>query len=231
MSALSVVKRKRVNRPTKWLWLSRKMRVTQAFTATVVLLLAASPNESAGTPQIGCSIIDCDPFSVVREGMQTPTPTVVFPPCVGDCDGDGMVSAEEENLCRSRDPARCPACDSNMDGVVSQGEVVAAINFRISGCPGRPRSPTASPERTVGAVRTATDTPSPIETVSVPPVCTGDCSNDGRVSVDEIVRGVNIALGLLPLDVCPNSDANGDASVTVDELIRAVEDALHQCAS
>jgi hypothetical protein len=63
-----------------------------------------------------------------------------------------------------------------------------------------------------------------------PPVsCVGDCGNDGHVTVDELVKGVNIALGSLAMNECPAFDANSDHKVTVDELVAAVNAALNGC--
>lgn len=59
--------------------------------------------------------------------------------------------------------------------------------------------------------------------------CPGDCSEDGTVTVDELVRGVAIALGNATLDTCTAMDRSGDGSVTVDELIAAVNNALDGC--
>jgi pseudomonalisin len=59
--------------------------------------------------------------------------------------------------------------------------------------------------------------------------CAGDCNGDGAVTVDEILTGVNIALGATPDSQCPGLDANGDAMVTVDELLQAVDHALNGC--
>jgi hypothetical protein len=61
--------------------------------------------------------------------------------------------------------------------------------------------------------------------------CLGDCNGDGDVTVDEIVRLVNIALGLTELDDCPAADGNGDGDVTVDEIVTAVTHALDGCPS
>jgi hypothetical protein len=58
----------------------------------------------------------------------------------------------------------------------------------------------------------------------------GDCDSEGRVTVDEIVKGVNIALGSLPLDRCPAFNSNGDLEVTVDELLNGVTNALRGCS-
>lgn len=61
--------------------------------------------------------------------------------------------------------------------------------------------------------------------------CTGDCSSDGTLTVDEVVTGVNIALGLQSLEVCPSFDTNGDGRVDIGELIGAVNHALDGCPS
>jgi hypothetical protein len=61
-------------------------------------------------------------------------------------------------------------------------------------------------------------------------VCTGDCSADAAVTIDELIRGTNIALGTLGVSVCSVFDADGDGNVTVDELIVAVNHALTGCA-
>jgi parallel beta-helix repeat protein len=60
-------------------------------------------------------------------------------------------------------------------------------------------------------------------------VCIGDCGLDGTVTVDELIKGVAIALGNLPIDYCLAMDANADGAVTVDELVTAVGNALNGC--
>jgi hypothetical protein len=47
--------------------------------------------------------------------------------------------------------------------------------------------------------------------------------------VDELIQGVNIALGTAALETCGAFDANHDGSVTVDELVIAVNKALNGC--
>ena len=59
--------------------------------------------------------------------------------------------------------------------------------------------------------------------------CIGDCTADGSVTIEELITGVNIALGSAPLTQCPVFDMNGSASVTIDELILAVSNALDGC--
>jgi len=62
-----------------------------------------------------------------------------------------------------------------------------------------------------------------------PAGCAGDCNANGMVTVDELVRGVNIGLGVQPVSTCPAMDFNGNAAVTVDELVKAVSNALGGC--
>jgi hypothetical protein len=57
----------------------------------------------------------------------------------------------------------------------------------------------------------------------------GDCNSDGEVTVDEVIVGVNIALGAASLDDCASFDVNGDGDVTVEELVQAVGHALAAC--
>ncbi len=59
--------------------------------------------------------------------------------------------------------------------------------------------------------------------------CVGDCNDNRAVSIDELVRSVNIALGSAPLTQCAISDANGDGAVAINELITAVNNALFGC--
>jgi hypothetical protein len=54
----------------------------------------------------------------------------------------------------------------------------------------------------------------------------GDCDGDGHVAIDELILGVGILLGNVPMDTCPAFDLDGDTIVRVDELVVAVNDAL-----
>jgi hypothetical protein len=62
-----------------------------------------------------------------------------------------------------------------------------------------------------------------------PTGCTGDCNDNDSVTVDELLKGVNIALGNLQLSQCSPFDLNGDGAVTVDEILTAVNNALDGC--
>jgi hypothetical protein len=59
--------------------------------------------------------------------------------------------------------------------------------------------------------------------------CVGDCSDNGEVLVNELITGVNIALGTASVDSCPVFDENQDGDVVVNELIKAVKYALEGC--
>ncbi|MDX2169953.1 MAG: hypothetical protein SF182_22985 [Deltaproteobacteria bacterium] len=59
--------------------------------------------------------------------------------------------------------------------------------------------------------------------------CVGDCNGDGEVTVNEIITGVNIALGNTPVQTCPAFDRNGDGRVDISELIAGVANLLYGC--
>src|SRR5262245_27339011 len=59
--------------------------------------------------------------------------------------------------------------------------------------------------------------------------CTGDCDTSHNVTVDEIIVGLNIALGQLPLNQCTAFDEDASGTVTVDEVVKCVTNALQGC--
>lgn len=59
--------------------------------------------------------------------------------------------------------------------------------------------------------------------------CPGDCDDSRSVSVDEIVRAVQLALGESDTNECAAADADGDARVTVSDILAAVYAALAGC--
>ncbi len=59
-------------------------------------------------------------------------------------------------------------------------------------------------------------------------VCVGDCNGDGQVAVNELVTGVNIALGRR-IETCRAFDADESGQVTIDELTSAVSNAIDGC--
>ena len=61
------------------------------------------------------------------------------------------------------------------------------------------------------------------------PACVGDCTLDGVVTVDDLLRMVTIASGDEPLAGCEAGDGNGDDAITIDEILHAVGNALGGC--
>jgi hypothetical protein len=107
---------------------------------------------------------------------------------------------------------------------------VALSELRVFAEDGTSPPPTLTPTVTASATATPilpTRTPPP----TLPPLvgCTGDCSDNGRVTVDEMVTGVRIALGNLTVGACEEFDMNGDTRVGVSELVRAINVLLYGC--
>lgn len=59
--------------------------------------------------------------------------------------------------------------------------------------------------------------------------CVGDCDGSGSVTIDKLIKGVNIALGAFNVDQCPAFDANDNGMVTIEELVTGVSNALNGC--
>lgn len=106
---------------------------------------------------------------------------------------------------------------ANTDGLRIPADV-AGCAIAIATTP-PPTTPTYSPTPTPTATRPSTPVP-----------CTGDCNGDGEVRINELLRGVNIALAVLPLSTCSVFDRNSDRKVTIDELVAAVSAAISGCS-
>src|SRR5262249_40497988 len=76
-----------------------------------------------------------------------------------------------------------------------------------------------------------TATPTPTATPPGTGGCTGDCDANGRVSVDQPVRGgaASGAWGVAPM--CPALDLDGDGDVEISELVSAVNASIHGCGT
>jgi hypothetical protein len=102
----------------------------------------------------------------------------------------------------------------------------------VSGAPTATTSST--PTATVSGAPTATTSSTPTATASgaptgTPGLCAGDCNGDGAVTIDELILGINIALGSQPPSACPSFDTDSDGTLSIDELIFAVQNALAGC--
>jgi uncharacterized delta-60 repeat protein len=81
-------------------------------------------------------------------------------------------------------------------------------------------SPTQTP--TAGAIASGTPTSTPVQ-------CVGDCVGSGIVNISDLITGVNIALGSLPVSECPAFE-NAQGAVDIAQLIRGVNNALEGCS-
>ncbi len=90
-------------------------------------------------------------------------------------------------------------------------------------------TPTASVTSSASITATATPSPSATPTATGGPPCAGDCNNDDKVTINELILGVNIALGRQPLANCPEFDRNNQDGVEINELVAAVDNALNGC--
>jgi hypothetical protein len=138
-----------------------------------------------------------------------------------DNDGNGLTD------CRDPKCADVPACGFTQTPTAT----VTPTSTRTVTSTSTPQPTQTATSTSTGAPGTATPTTPPTATSTPTPArdCVGDCQGDRVVTVDELITGVNIALGLVPLSICPVFDFNGDTLVTVDELITAVRQALEGC--
>ena len=161
------------------------------------------------------------------------------------------------SVCGDDGVGGCLAGDATCDCQITVDEIIRAVNNNLNGCHDygdctvsdlemmccegspTPSTPTATPTPTPpGASPSATPTgatptptgPTPTPTHTGP--CAGDCNGNGEVTVDDLIRMVNIALDLQPLCAgeggggCLAGDANCDCRITVDDIIRAVNNNL-----
>jgi hypothetical protein len=78
------------------------------------------------------------------------------------------------------------------------------------------------PAQCPGQVPTPTPTPAPS-------ACAGDCDYGGSVTIEELIRGVSIAIGNSAVAACNAVDADSDGRVTISEVVQAVGNALAGC--
>lgn len=95
--------------------------------------------------------------------------------------------------------------------------------------------PPATATATHSATATATETVPPTTTSTASPTaepgCVGDCDGNAAVAINELIRGVRIALGESTVGDCPAFDGDDNGSVSINELVGAVAAALEGCPS
>ncbi len=90
-------------------------------------------------------------------------------------------------------------------------------------------TPTSSPTPTPTAPLMNTPTRRTPPTIPPDRPCVGDCNENLVISINELVRGVNIALGRAPVSSCPSFDRNGNNRVSISELVASVQASLLGC--
>lgn len=123
----------------------------------------------------------------------------------------------------------------NADGHALQRTQMTSNNAADFACadPATPQNntgPAGSMPATSPCTGTTTPTPTPtgVPTGTVA-ACVGDCDGLGTVTINELIRGVNISLGEQPISECPSFDCDDDGTVPVNCLIQGVNNSLDGC--
>lgn len=134
----------------------------------------------------------------------------------------------------------CPASDQRgqarpVDGDGQNGAQCDAGSFEAQQVGGGCEAFTPTPTTVLGTPTPTSTPPTAVPSTPTPTMtggagtCAGDCNDSGDVSVDELVRGVNIALSRTDLSTCPVFDRDASGTVAVNELVAAVNNALRGC--
>jgi hypothetical protein len=124
---------------------------------------------------------------------------------------------------------RVPVASVNAGGAVGMRSAAGADMFSRADATIGQASPAGLQRNAAGEVVAVAGLWTPEQEAPPTPRCLGDCNGDGTVTVDELIRGVNIALGSAEVSVCGVFDANADEAVTIDEVVKAVNNALNGC--
>jgi hypothetical protein len=180
-------------------------------------------------PKAACFIGHCDMVSgscACVPGVLTPTPTPT--PTVAACD---------PLLPQCPVGTTCGCCCGVWQCLLPD-TICCEIACTVSTPPPTGMAtPTATPTPTFGMRQSCEATPCPSGFVCVtdPALsskvcdCIGDCGDNYKVTVDELVLLVNVALGKAPVSMCELGDVSGDGEISVDEILQAVSNALYGC--
>ncbi len=170
---------------------------------------------------VECPDTDNDPCTT--PGCNSETGCALHPTCAPDCEtcDPSTGACTPANIGAPCDDFNPCTTESHCDAVDIPGLGTLGI------CQG---PPTAVPTATATPIR---PTPTPTAVTPTPTLgrCTGDCNRNGKVGVDEVITGVNIALARAPFSECPVFDESGNDLVEVSELVRGVSNLLGGCTS
>jgi len=170
---------------------------------------------------LGVNIAEGETCGRTLEGVDKPCKTVAMG-SLFDC--EAVLATRDAPINTGTIALAFPVIDGQ-----GTGDGVAQLELVPGGIAPPTDTPSETPTETPTETVTSTPTESPTNTPTRVASCPGDCSNDGTVTVNELITGVNIALGSAQLTACPSFDTNGDGSVAVNELIGAVRNALEGC--
>jgi hypothetical protein len=151
--------------------------------------------------------------------------------CIGDCNADGHVDADELSICvtihfGSRPPTDCPTADDDQDGSVSISELIRAVTSSANGCPGA-----ATPTSTVTPTPPPTPTPTFDQPMEDDPFVGEPCTATDELFVNCWPTS-GMSIGLPYLELMPMFRLSFDAFCSAGNL-EAGDDALPDlaCAS
>lgn len=184
------------------------------------------PHDNNGEPD---AFLACNPFDEFSCAAPTPTPTPPgVTPCVGDCNGDGMVTVDElilmvnialelSPLCPTGGSSGCLAGDANCDCQITVDEIIRAIDNALVGCH-QYTDCTLDQEQQM-----CCEAPPTIGTATATPTRTSPLSGTATVTPTPPTPTATATTSTAPLCV---GDCNGTGMVTVDNLVRMVGIAL-----
>jgi hypothetical protein len=216
-----------------------------ALCAALAVLLATSPGQaqSGGSYDLSRNTIDGGGATVSAGGAYALGGTIGQPDA-GTMSGDGFrldggfwsavsvvppaTATPTRTATRSRTPTHTASFTPTRTATATASPPPGPFET-----PTATRTPTGSGTSIATTTATQTRTPSASPTPSPTPIaglaCPGDCNDDRSVTIDELIRGVAIALEQVEVTTCTAFDINNDGSVTIDELVTGVTNALTGC--
>lgn len=111
--------------------------------------------------------------------------------------------------------------DDGMPDIAASASTQDRVTIVLNGAD-VPSTPAPAATSTATPVASATPTRGPL-------TCAGDCDGNGEVAINELIQGVNIALGNAAVATCAAFDLDGDGQIAINELIAGVNSALGGC--
>lgn len=185
---------------------------TQTATATAsdatATITATAPGETATA-----TATQPDVTATATAATATPTSTGPLPPT------STATATAAETAATATAPGATATATATQPGVT--GTATATTTLTATG----PLPPTGT--ATATAVESAAATSTATATAGVP--CPGDCNGSGEVTIDELIRMVNIALGNQPVSNCLAGDVDGNGTIAINEIVTAVNAAINGC--